>query len=73
MSIFFFARLISHVLGPVLNTLLGLKWHIRNAENFIEDGSIIVCNHQSALDFQGEMLHPEMLSLFYIPLPPFFL
>jgi len=53
--------LISHVLGPVLNTLLGIKWHIRNTENFIEDGSILVCNHQSALDFQGMVtLWPTM-------------
>jgi len=53
--------LVSYVLGPVLNTLLGIKWHIRNQENFIEDGSIIVANHQSALDFQGMVtLWPTM-------------
>ena len=48
-----FHRLVAYVLGPVLNTLLGTKFHLRNAENFVEDGSIIVANHQSVLDFQG--------------------
>ena len=48
-----FHRLVAYVLGPVLNTLLGTKFHLRNPENFVEDGSIIVANHQSVLDFQG--------------------
>ena len=46
-------RLVAYVLGPVLNSLLGMKWHIRNQENFVSDGSIICANHQSCLDFLG--------------------
>lgn len=44
---------VAYLLGPLLNALLGTKIYLRNPENFVEDGSILVANHQSALDFQG--------------------
>ena len=33
-----------------------MKWHLRNPENFVNDGSIICANHQSCLDFLGIFL-----------------
>lgn len=49
------SRLVAYLLGPTLNALLGMKWHLRNPENFIQDGSIICANHQSCLDFLGKL------------------
>lgn len=45
--------LVSYFLRPTLNALLGIKYHLKTPENFVDDGSIIVANHQSCLDFLG--------------------
>ena len=52
---FSFFSLVSYFLRPTLNALLGIKYHLKTPENFVDDGSIIVANHQSCLDFLGEV------------------
>ncbi|XP_032788877.2 1-acyl-sn-glycerol-3-phosphate acyltransferase alpha [Daphnia magna] len=49
--------IVAYFLGPLLNALLGMKVHLRNPENFVNDGSIICANHQSCLDFLGMITH----------------
>ncbi|KAK2727964.1 1-acyl-sn-glycerol-3-phosphate acyltransferase alpha-like [Artemia franciscana] len=47
-------RIVSLFLGPLLNKLLGLRWHIENGEILEKDrAAVILANHQSGLDFLG--------------------